>query len=138
MKLLQPNAATICNCELLQVLAERGADGSGKALIVERMAYQYLASQPVHPLSAKQLQEFFDALKPYNLSRGELMQLANLGPRSPVEVHLLVADCDSRLGDEGVEAVLAAVAQRVAREDEAAAGAAGDGGNGSDANAMTE
>ncbi|GIL84215.1 hypothetical protein Vretimale_15851 [Volvox reticuliferus] len=117
MKLLEVNAGTICNSELLHVLTERGADGSGKATIVERMAYQYISSQPVQPLTPKQLQEFFDVLQPYNLSRGELLQLANLAPRSPVEVHLVVADCDVRLGDEGVEAILAAVAERVAKEE---------------------
>ncbi|EFJ51480.1 hypothetical protein VOLCADRAFT_103510 [Volvox carteri f. nagariensis] len=46
-----------------EVLAERGADGSGKALTVERMAYQYLASQPVQTLKPRQLQEFFEMLQ---------------------------------------------------------------------------
>ena len=56
--------------------------------------------------------------QPYKLSRGELLQLANLGPRTPVEVHLVVADCETRLGDEGLDAVLAAVSERVAREED--------------------
>ncbi|GLI66224.1 hypothetical protein VaNZ11_009919 [Volvox africanus] len=120
MKLVEVNAGTICNSELFHVLAERGADGTGKATIVERLAYQYISSQPVQPLTPKQLQGFFDVLQPYNLSRGELMQLANLAPRSPVEVHLVIADCDVRLGDEGVEAILAAVAERLAKEEEGA------------------
>ncbi|KXZ51124.1 hypothetical protein GPECTOR_13g611 [Gonium pectorale] len=117
MKLLEPNAAIISNCELLHVLAGRGADGSGKALTVERMAYQYLTAQPVRPLGTEQLRDFFAVLQPYNLSRGEMLQLANLAPRTAVEVHLAVPDCDARLGEEGVEAVLAAVAERLAREE---------------------
>ncbi|KAG2498440.1 hypothetical protein HYH03_003698 [Edaphochlamys debaryana] len=131
MKLLQPNVAVICNCELLQVLTERGVHLGGRALPSERMAHQYLASQPVRQLSGEQLTEFFSLLEAYNLSQGELLQLANLAPRTPVEVHLIVADCESRLGDEGVETVLAAVAERVAAEPaDGAAEAEGEGANG--------
>ncbi|PNW73572.1 hypothetical protein CHLRE_13g564550v5 [Chlamydomonas reinhardtii] len=96
------------------------------------MAFQYLSSQPVLPLSSEQLQQFFDALQAYRLTRSELLQLANLAPRTPVEVHLVVADCEARLGEAGVEAVLAAVEARIARpveedEQEQGAGAAGEG-----------
>lgn len=68
----------------------------------------------------------------YRLTRSELLQLANLAPRTPVEVHLVVADCEARLGEAGVEAVLAAVEARIARpveedEQEQGAGAAGEG-----------
>eukprot|EP00198_Chlamydomonas_reinhardtii_P004081 XP_001693417.1 peptide-receptor component [Chlamydomonas reinhardtii] len=131
MKLLQPNVSTVCNSEVLQVLTERGA-GRGRALPSERMAFQYLSSQPVLPLSSEQLQQFFDALQAYRLTRSELLQLANLAPRTPVEVHLVVADCEARLGEAGVEAVLAAVEARIARpveedEQEQGAGAAGEG-----------
>lgn len=70
--------------------------------------------------------------QPYKLTRGELLQLVNLGPRTAVEVFLVVADCEARLGDDGVDAVLAAVEAHVAREmegeqDGGAAGADGDG-----------
>lgn len=132
MKLLQPNAGTITNSELIQVLVDRGADGTGKALISEKLAHQYLIHQPVKQLSNAQLQAFFDVLQPYKLTRGELLQLVNLGPRTAVEVFLVVADCEARLGDDGVDAVLAAVEAHVAREmegeqDGGAAGADGDG-----------
>ncbi|KAG2439837.1 hypothetical protein HYH02_010470 [Chlamydomonas schloesseri] len=129
MKLLQPNVSTVCNSEVLQVLTERGA-GRGRALPTERLAHQYLSSQPVLPLTSVQLQQFFDSLQAYRLTRGELLQLANLAPRTPVEVHLVVADCEARLGEAGVEAVLAAVEARIAAplEEQEQEPEAGEGG----------
>ncbi|KAG2443963.1 hypothetical protein HXX76_002302 [Chlamydomonas incerta] len=91
------------------------------------MAFQYLSSQPVLPLSSEQLQQFFDTLQAYRLTRGELLQLANLAPVTAVEVHLVVADCEARLGEAGVNAVLAAVAAQIARPPEEEAERAGEG-----------
>ncbi len=71
--------------------------------------------------------------QPYKLTRGELLQLANLGPRTAVEVFLVVADCEARLGDDGVDAVLSAVEAHVAREVEGEQDGGAGGADGDDA-----
>lgn len=43
------------------------------------------------------------------LTRGEALQVLNSLPRTPVEVHLMLPRCEERLGEPGVDALLAAV-----------------------------
>lgn len=116
MKLLDHNLGVITNHELLQVLEERGAGlakAMGRAQPSERLVHQYITSLPCKPLAPAQLKAFFDALQCYNLSKGELLQLSNLAPRTAVAVHLVVDDCEARLGDEGIQHVISVVEELV-------------------------
>ncbi|EIE20750.1 hypothetical protein COCSUDRAFT_57315 [Coccomyxa subellipsoidea C-169] len=48
-------------------------------------------------------------MQPFNLSRGEILQIANFRPAALVEVHLIVDDCEKRLSAEQQDEVLALV-----------------------------
>lgn len=66
-------------------------------------------------------------LQPFGLTRAELVQVLNLAPASAVEVHLIVEDCEERLDEARVEALIAVVGRYLARPAADAAAAAADG-----------
>ncbi len=49
---------------------------------------------------------FILCAQPFNLSRAEVLNLINLCPSSPVEVFLVVDNCDQRLTDEQARALV--------------------------------
>ncbi|KAK9820298.1 hypothetical protein WJX72_008713 [[Myrmecia] bisecta] len=98
MKVLDQNAGLLSNSEVLQLLAERGADKQGalsQALPSESRAYAYLVERSAGLLSREKLQAAVEALRGYNLTRAEILQLLNLKPTTAVEIHLVVEDCAS-------------------------------------------
>lgn len=52
---------------------------------------------------------FHACMQSLGLSRGEALQVLNTLPRTPVEVHLLLTNCEERLGEPGTDALLNAV-----------------------------
>ncbi len=56
-------------------------------------------------------------MSPFALTTSELLMLANHCPSTPVELHLMIADSEERIGDEGAQRVLEIVA-RVLRKEE--------------------
>ncbi|MEW5300567.1 MAG: hypothetical protein WDW36_003488 [Sanguina aurantia] len=98
----------------VQVLKSKGADGAGmgikRAMASERIAYAYMNEHSPGLKTPEQLKEFLKAVEPYKLLRGEVLQLLNLAPTSAVEVNLVVEECEGRLSDAQVEALLDVVA----------------------------
>ena len=102
----------------------RADDPTSSALPCERRLYRSAllpAVGPPHPSGAEgcraALAELASELRALGLSRREVLMCADLRPRSAVELHAIVADCDDRLGGGGEEE----------EEEEAAAAAAAEG-----------
>lgn len=118
------------------LLKHRGADSdapSSKARPSERIALRYLEANCAGRLTREQLEGFRAALEPFQLTRLEVMQVLNMAPHSHVEAHLIVRDAEERLGgEEGIERLLAVVAQHspVAAARRLRAAGAGGGGDG--------
>lgn len=131
MKIIELNAGLLSNHEVAQVLQERGADPSAglntRAKASEKTVYEYLVSQAGGIKARQELQALIDELKPFGLTRAELVQVLNLAPASAVEVHLIVEDCEERLDEARVEALIAVVGRYLARPAADAAAAAADG-----------
>mmetsp|Transcript_27410 Transcript_27410/g.59962 ORF Transcript_27410/g.59962 Transcript_27410/m.59962 type:complete len:125 (+) Transcript_27410:168-542(+) len=116
MKILEQNSGLLSNFEVCQVLNQRGCEGLvQKALASEKMVYQYLKQRTHTSLSEKQLQDFIQAVQPYQLTRVEVLQLLNLVPATAVEVHLVVEECEERLGEDKVEELLQLVSKHIPR-----------------------
>ncbi|BDA42270.1 hypothetical protein COCOBI_03-1570 [Coccomyxa sp. Obi] len=118
MKIVEQNLGPITNIEVLKVLERRGANrewSRKKTLPSERKAFSYLAQHHPQAPSREQLQALFDELKPFNLKRGEILQIANSRPAALVEIHLIVENCEQRLSTEQQEDLLVIVQKHLPR-----------------------
>merc|ERR1711892_47814 len=55
------------------------------------------------------IKDFLDQCRAYGLTKSEKLQLLNLRPKSLVEIHLLVEECEDRLTDEQSHSLLALI-----------------------------
>jgi len=97
------------NAEVKQVLEERGSDSAGDkdaGIPSERKVHAYLKEQCVRAPAQDRLKELHEELKAFKLTKAEIVQIINLQPTTQVEVHLIVDDCEERLSDEQVDALL--------------------------------
>ncbi|GAQ86120.1 DNA-directed RNA polymerase II subunit 4 [Klebsormidium nitens] len=127
MKVLDASAGLLTNFEVLEVLKERGtrteADESGvpgPATPSEQKVHDYLVHSPAGTQTRKSIQTFTEAIKELELLKAEKLQMVNLRPSIPVEVHLVVEDCDERLTTDAVEALIATVDETLPPAPEAA------------------
>ncbi len=61
-------------------------------------------------MTLEQLDAFKQALQPFELSRTEMLQVLNLAPTNALEIHLIVANAEERLGDQRIAELLGVVA----------------------------
>ena len=60
--------------------------------------------------SPESIAAFMKACVPFNLKRAEILNLVNEQPRTLVEIHLMVEECEERLSQEQVQELLETVA----------------------------
>lgn len=108
MKLLDKIPKLLTNDELRAVLIEEV--GAGEAEGKEAPAAVVQALQYLEGCNAKasreQLQSAVAAIQPLKLVKSEVLQLINLRPAAPVEIHLVVEQCEERLTTEQVEELI--------------------------------
>ncbi|CAK0770717.1 hypothetical protein CVIRNUC_003795 [Coccomyxa viridis] len=112
MKVRQENLGPITDIEVIETLERRGADkdwARRSSLASERQVYAALKQRHPSKTNTQQLSGFLSQLKALGLNRGEQLQIANLRPSAPVEVYLIVKDCESRLTGDQVDELLALV-----------------------------
>ncbi|CAD7696521.1 unnamed protein product [Ostreobium quekettii] len=102
-------------CFLRQVLHERGAGDAkvGKARDSEIEVFKYLSTHSAGLRSREQIQNICEALKPFDLTQPEILQLVNLRPTNIVEIHLIVQECEARLDEARIEELLLIVKQHL-------------------------
>mmetsp|Transcript_27678 Transcript_27678/g.58244 ORF Transcript_27678/g.58244 Transcript_27678/m.58244 type:complete len:151 (-) Transcript_27678:126-578(-) len=96
-------------------------------MMVSEALLQYLDGTRCSALTSESVQELLQAVKPFKLMRAETLMLLNTLPRSLVEVHLVVEECEERLSLEERQRLLALVAKAVEPAADEATGAAGAG-----------
>ncbi|KAJ2709232.1 hypothetical protein H4R19_004360 [Coemansia spiralis] len=89
-------------------------------------ALEFLNGTPCSSQSADQIAALKSQLAGLELTKAELLQIANLRPKSLVELHLIIEECDERFRVEELEQLLGLIRETLPRDD--------DGANGNDDN----
>ena len=87
----------------------------------------YLEETPCASQSAAAIATFVKACEPFKLKRAEVLNLVNEQPRTLVEIHLIVEECEERLTPEQTQELLGHLALLSAAD---AAGASSGQANG--------
>eukprot|EP00741_Cyanophora_paradoxa_P020161 tig00000219_g19461.t1 len=118
-------------------------------LIVEAQVLEFLEKTPAVHQSTEQITSFLQQLEGSNLTKAEKLQLIDLRPRTLVEIHLIVEQCDERLTEDQTIQLLSIVndcfplpapppEEAAAEGDEAEAGGEAEAAEGGDAMAEGE
>ena len=67
---------------------------------ITRQVIEYLEQGCAADQSRESIAEFMRAMEPFGLTQAEVLNLVNTRPRSLVEVHLIVEECEERLTQE--------------------------------------
>ncbi|KAJ1665016.1 hypothetical protein IW140_003629 [Coemansia sp. RSA 1813] len=126
MEILDRQEALLTNYEVYTVLKEeedrhKTAKAMGTAKYPENVttlkfeALQYLNDSPCVSQSNAQITSIKEQLLEYDLTKAEILQIINLRPKTPVELHLIIEECGERFTmddlDELIELILLALPQ---------------------------
>ena len=121
MEVLNERAAMVSNYEVLNLLQEKMKDDAGKKrhkkqrqenlATISYEVTKYLEKTPCKLQNEEVIRDFLVEVAPFNLTKGEKLQLLNLRPSTPVEIQLIIEESEERLKtDEELEKLLAIVA----------------------------
>ena len=121
MEVLNERAAMVSNYEVLNLLQEKMKDDAGKKrhkkqrqenlATISYEVTKYLEKTPCKLQNEDVIRDFLVEVAPFNLTKGEKLQLLNLRPSTPVEIQLIIEESEERLKtDEELEKLLAIVA----------------------------
>ncbi|KAJ1761818.1 hypothetical protein LPJ77_002015 [Coemansia sp. RSA 2523] len=124
MEVIDRQEALITNYEALMVLREadvlneadkRKQKDTARHMCPENVttlrfeALAYLEKTACTSQSGEQLAQLKEQLLEYELTKGEILQILNLRPKSVVELHLLVEDCTERFLVEEIEQLVSII-----------------------------
>ncbi|KAG5979150.1 hypothetical protein E4U55_005500 [Claviceps digitariae] len=124
MKILEAQSAVLSNYEVYQHLTDQRDSykqnkrrGPPNLETVVRELLQYLRTEP-SPLSQKPLTytpdciaQLLEKLRPYELSKGEVVMMLNLRPASVAALNTIIEDMPERFSDEQQEDMVNSIAQ---------------------------
>ncbi|KAG5914836.1 hypothetical protein E4U53_004579 [Claviceps sorghi] len=124
MKILEAQSAVLSNYEVYQHLTDQRdrykqtkRRGPPNLETVIRELLQYLRTEP-SPLSQQPLTytpdciaQLLEKLRPYELSKGEVVMMLNLRPASVAALNTIIEDMPERFSDEQQEDMVSSVAQ---------------------------
>ena len=129
MEVLNARAAMVSNFEVFALLQEKMQQESSKKrnrkqenlATISYEVMKYLEKTPCRLQSEETIRQFLVDVAPFNLTKGEKLQLLNLRPSTPVEIQLIVEESEERLRtDEELEQLINIVEKipEVVKEDE--------------------
>eukprot|EP00310_Coccolithus_braarudii_P019301 CAMPEP_0183350144 /NCGR_PEP_ID=MMETSP0164_2-20130417/17027_1 /TAXON_ID=221442 /ORGANISM="Coccolithus pelagicus ssp braarudi, Strain PLY182g" /LENGTH=140 /DNA_ID=CAMNT_0025522019 /DNA_START=51 /DNA_END=473 /DNA_ORIENTATION=+ len=74
--------------------------------LISEQVLEYLADTGATNLNRVRIEAFLAAVKPFKLTQVETIVLLNMLPRSLVEIHLVVEECEERLTEDEREMLL--------------------------------
>ncbi|KAJ1950524.1 hypothetical protein FBU59_000639 [Linderina macrospora] len=131
MQVLNVQEALLTNYEVLLVLQEEDARHKDIQATASRHharypenvttlkfeALQYLNNTSCTSQDGAQLSGLKERLREYELTKAEILQIANLRPKAPVELYLIIEECGDRFQAEDLDAMLEIVASELPREE---------------------
>ncbi|KAH7698842.1 Calcitonin gene-related peptide-receptor component protein [Aphelenchoides avenae] len=118
MEVLDKRATILTNVEVLELLKEaktkvakpkQGGSRQYNTILYEAM--KYLGETPAAVQTPAHVKKLVKALEKFKLTGAEAMQIANLRPTKPIEVQLVIEECEERLTEEQVEQLCQIVAE---------------------------
>ncbi|XP_074636257.1 DNA-directed RNA polymerase III subunit RPC9-like [Acropora palmata] len=126
MEVIDEKAAMLSNYEVYQLLQEteiKNKVGQTKIKKPKHLvnlsticyeARKHLEKTPCKSQGPEIIEDFLKAMASFNLTRAEKLQLLNLRPTTPVEIQLIIEDCEDRLKtDEEIEQLLNIISSKL-------------------------
>jgi len=92
---------------------ERGKKHIGQHQQLATVTYEttkYLEKQPCSLQNEEIIKKFLEATAAFKLTKAEKLQLLNYRPTTPVEIQVIVEECEERLDQEQIDSLLDTVA----------------------------
>ncbi|KAJ2490680.1 hypothetical protein IWW37_002967 [Coemansia sp. RSA 2050] len=129
MEVLDRQEALVSNYEVLIVLQEedqrhKKIKPTSHAKYPENVstlkfeALQYLNGTACSTQSAAQIAALKSGLADYDLTKAEVLQIINLRPRKPVELYLIIEECEERFDETTIEEIMRAILSALPRDDD--------------------
>ncbi|KAJ2077259.1 hypothetical protein H4R24_005233 [Coemansia sp. RSA 988] len=126
MEVVDRQAALISNYEALLVLREEDeqhkeyrpqtqAKYSENVTTLVFEALEYLSNTPCSSQSVEQITALKQQLDNLELTKAEVMQIINHRPKSLVELHLIIEECDERFSVEELEHIVETILETLPR-----------------------
>ena len=114
MEILDQNAGLLSNFEVLQVVKEVNLELSviknkfsdEHMFINTEKVEKFLEKSPCAQQTPERIKSFLQVLSKYKLKSSEKLQILNTCPMKPVDLHILIEECDTRFSDEEVDTIL--------------------------------
>ena len=114
MEILDENAGLLSNFEVLQVVKEVNLELSviknkfsdEHMFINTEKVEKFLGKSPCSQQTPERIKSFLQVLSKYKLKSSEKLQILNTCPMKPVDLHILIEECDTRFSDEEVDTIL--------------------------------
>lgn len=107
MEVINSRAAMISNYEVFFLIEEKMQQESSKKgnkkhkqenlATISYEVIKYLEKTPCKLQNKDVIEQFLTNVAPFNLTKGEKLQLLNLRPTTPVEIQLIVEESEERL-----------------------------------------
>ncbi|KAK7508229.1 hypothetical protein BaRGS_00000468 [Batillaria attramentaria] len=119
MEVINENAGLLSNLEVFMLLKDIQAGRGNQQkpnkhqqnlATVTYETVKYLERTPCALQSPENVSAFMEAMKDFNLTKAEKLQLLNQRPSSAVEIQLLVEESEERLTEEEVYQLLSVIA----------------------------
>ncbi|KAI9808020.1 MAG: hypothetical protein M1826_004388 [Phylliscum demangeonii] len=150
MKIIEAQSAHLSNYEVLahvesmrarfDAASSNGASstlksGNLETVIKELADHLRTPPSPLHPPSSytpRTIKELFTALKPYRLTKAELLMILNLRPQSEGLLYTIIEDFDDRFQNSEVTNMMTVIANVLGADDTQADGQAAENAEDSD------
>ncbi|KAJ1968060.1 hypothetical protein IWQ62_001476 [Dispira parvispora] len=119
MKVEKSFGPLLSNYEVLELLREQEAyqksvpkDQSQVDENVQTIRFEalkYLQDSPCSVQNATAINKAITKLNEYKLTKAEKLQIINYKPRSPVDLHTLIEECEERFNEEQMDGIISLV-----------------------------